>query len=147
MNPISGKKTPILVKKEFEEIEPKLSPFVKKSKILGSISVPLLLFSLGSIYFLLLTEAVNRNTIVMVVLLSFAGAVGMALLKEAMYQLKAIRDKSLEYIKGRIVKSEVLPEGAKVRYLEQLGSEETDMYHVFHEFLKHERRMNNMTAS
>ncbi|SDH97562.1 hypothetical protein SAMN05192534_1172 [Alteribacillus persepolensis] len=144
MNPSFLKNAPVHVKEEFDKMQERLAPLVKKSMVYGFIAMPLVTFSLWNLFFLLAGTSLTADTALLFGGLALLGAVGMALFKESIHQSKNIQKQSVEYVHHRIKNSYVLSHEAKEQYLKKVVSDPAKCYQTFYEFLEHERRLQEM---
>ncbi|PIB57826.1 DUF5392 family protein, partial [Pseudomonas sp. 2822-17] len=63
---------------------------------------------------------ITNDITFLVLILAVAGALGMAFLKESKHYSKKVQEVSLEYMQGRIRKSEVVTEDVKRKHLDLL---------------------------
>ncbi|MEB1807108.1 MAG: YwnF family protein, partial [Bacillaceae bacterium] len=131
-------------KKEFEKMQSRISPLVKKSTIFTVASISLISISFINLYYLLFGHVSNM---VLTVVFSILGAVGMALYKEVKFQNKEIYNTSINYIKERIMKSEIVPDYTRDRFIEKVSSEPMNAFQTFSEFLHQEERMKKLGNS
>ncbi|WP_077622376.1 DUF5392 family protein [Sediminibacillus massiliensis] len=94
----------VYVKKELENFQNKLMPFMKKTRRMTFISIPLITFSVINLFFLLFQVGISQESAISAVIISLAGAIGFALFKETLHKNKEIANMSLEYMKDRIAK-------------------------------------------
>ncbi|WP_216829798.1 DUF5392 family protein [Alkalihalobacterium elongatum] len=128
-------------KREFEKLQHKIAPLVKKSTVFSIISITMISFSLINLYHLLFGDI---NNIVFTFIFSLLGAVGVALYKEVKFQNKEIYKTSIEYINDKIQKSEVVPEYSKEKFIEKVRVEPMNAFQVFSDFLSQEERIKKM---
>ncbi|MDE5414395.1 DUF5392 family protein [Alkalihalobacterium chitinilyticum] len=144
MLPIKMDHVSSYTKKEFEKMQRRISPLVKKSTIFTVASISLISISFINLYYLLFGHVSNM---VLTVVFSVLGAVGMALYKEVKFQNKEIYNTSINYIKERIMKSEIVPDYTRDRFIEKVVSEPMNAFHTFSDFLHQEERMKKMGNS
>ncbi|UTR14758.1 YwnF family protein [Salipaludibacillus sp. LMS25] len=132
------------VKTEFEKIQAALAPYIKKSSMYTLISVPILTFSLINLFALSVNRGISDETMPLIIVFGVAGAFGLALFKESMYQSKEIYIKSFNYITNRIKKNDELPDAIKDRYLRRLQTEPANTMMIYYEFLQQEERLKKM---
>ncbi|MCR6110786.1 DUF5392 family protein [Bacillus sp. A301a_S52] len=149
MNPLKIKldhTTSQYVKTEFEKIQTKLSPYIKKSSLYTLVSVPILTFSLMNLFVLIVNMRVSEQTMIPIIVFGVAAAFGLALFKESMYQSKEIYLKSFDYITNRIRKNDELPNAIKDRYLQRLQTEPANTMTIYYEYLQQEERLKKMNG-
>ena len=144
MLPIKTDHVSSYTKKEFEKMQSRISPLVKKSTIFTVASISLISISFINLYYLLFGHVSNM---VLTVVFSILGAVGMALYKEVKFQNKEIYNTSINYIKERIMKSEIVPDYTRDRFIEKVSSEPMNAFQTFSEFLNQEERMKKLGNS
>ncbi|MFA9558322.1 DUF5392 family protein [Evansella sp. AB-rgal1] len=134
------------IKKEFEELNALLKPFVRKSLLYGIISAPLLSVSIVNLFYLLLIFSAEYSILIPGVIFSITGALGVALFKEALHQNKEARKMTMTYIKARITNSKHVNYHSKADYLMKLEQNKKDFLHIFIQFLKYEDRMKDINT-
>ncbi|WP_062048378.1 DUF5392 family protein [Bacillus sp. JCM 19034] len=135
------------ISKELVKIQSEVKPFIRKSSIYTFISIPLITFStlyLGIIFFQL---GIRQELLLVVLLAAIAGSLGLALFKESMHINKETVSKSIEYMSNRILKSSLISESSKDRYLDQLHSDPVRGLNTFCQFLEQEERVKKMEES
>ncbi|WP_188207471.1 DUF5392 family protein [Alkalibacillus aidingensis] len=147
MNLFHPKDASMYIKEEFDQMQSKVSPFMKKSMIYGGLAFPLITISIFNLFFLLSSVSINKDTIVIFGLLALAGALGMAFFKELTHQNRRMHETSVHYIKERIAQSDQLPDYAKDRYLKEIRMNPANVFQTFYDFLKHEERIKNLDRS
>ncbi|GEN46284.1 DUF5392 family protein [Alkalibacillus haloalkaliphilus] len=141
MNLFTPKDASSYVKEEFDEMQSKISPFMKRSLIYSFIAFPLMAVSIFNLFFVLTSMPYSSEVLLAIGVLALIGAFGMALFRESLHHNKSLHQTSINYIRERIAKSEIVPEQAVKRYLKTIDYNPNQLFHTFHEFLKHEERL------
>lgn len=148
MTPTSSKREePLYIKREFEKLNMRLVPLMRKTIFLGAFSVPLITFSFIGLYFLFVMTSFSSDMAIGIGVFALAGAFGMALFRESLHKGKEMRHTSLVYMKERVANSERLPEETKLRYVKQLQMYPAKSYETFVRFLQHEEHIRQREAS
>lgn len=148
MTPTSSKQEePLYIKREFEKLNTRLIPLMKKTIFLGAFSVPLITFSFIGLYFIFVMTSFSGDMAVGIVLFALAGALGLALFRESLHKGKEMRKTSLVYMKERVANSDRLPEETKLQYVKQLQMNPQKSYETFVRFLQHEENIRKRELS
>ncbi|MDQ0256858.1 hypothetical protein J2S74_004280 [Evansella vedderi] len=141
MNPFAtNSRTPLYIKKEFEEMKKLTAPIVRRYSIYSFISAPLVIFSAINLYFLLF-HSTWTSEIPLLIIYGVLGAIGLALFKESTFQSKQVFKMGYHYMINRMKESKYLYDYRKERYLQLINQNPVDAVNIFREFLKEEERM------
>ncbi|GAA0451242.1 DUF5392 family protein [Alkalibacillus silvisoli] len=143
MNLFTPKDASTYVKNEFDHMQSQVSPFMKRSMIYSFIAFPLIAISVFNLFFVISSMSLTSDSALVIGGLALIGAIGMALFKESVHNNKSLHQTSLEYVKSRIKKSEIIPEHAIDRYLKNIENSPNRLFQTFHDFLQHEERLKN----
>lgn len=144
MLPIKMDHVSSYTKKEFENMQRRIAPLVKKSTIFTVASISLISISFFNLYYLLFGHV---NNMVLTLVFSVVGAVGIALYKEVKFQNKEIYNTSINYIKERMMKSEIVPDYTRDKFIEKVKTEPMNAFQTFSDFLHQEERIKKMGNS
>lgn len=104
-------------------------------------SLPLVAYSIISLIFALFVLPDQETPITMLVIYAALGAIGFALYKEAKAKRKEVQKLSVDYITGRIKRSESVSEDLKNDYVKQVKEQPVRALYYFVEFLEKEERL------
>ncbi|GGB46582.1 hypothetical protein GCM10011409_25160 [Lentibacillus populi] len=132
---------PNAARKELKNLAETLSPFTKKVSMYTLWSLPLLSYSIFSLFFSLFLVSDNEISITALVIYAAIGAIGMALSKEAKWKRKEVQKVSMNYITDRINRSDIVSEGIKKDYIARIKEQPVSALNYFIKFLEEEDRL------
>ncbi|ARI77658.1 DUF5392 family protein [Halobacillus mangrovi] len=135
------KHLPAYIVDEFKELDKVTKPLFKKMRgyaLLSFIAIPISFINILSLFLAGKTEPIY---IFPLLFFSIVGAFGLALQREVKFLYKEIQATSVQFIKERIRKTEVMHEHKRKNYMELIVKEPFSSINLFAEFLEEERRL------
>ncbi|MGI8314066.1 DUF5392 family protein [Halobacillus mangrovi] len=135
------KHLPAYIVDEFKELDRVTKPIFRKMRryaLLSFIAIPVSLINILSLF---LAQKTDQIYILPLLLFSIIGAFGLALQKEVKFLYQDIQATSVQFIKERIQKTEVMHEHKRKSYMESVVKEPFSSINLFAEFLEEERRL------
>lgn len=132
---------PGYIKKEIDLLGERLKPLIKKSSIYSFISLPMILFSLSNLFFLLVIQGMSKENLYYSLLFALFASVGLALMKESKNIQKEVQQLSIQYIIERISKSNFVPEMKKKEFIQNIINQPILGINTFIQFLEEEKKL------
>ncbi|WP_053362973.1 YwnF family protein [Bacillus sp. FJAT-27251] len=114
---------PGYIKRELDQLQEVIGPYMKKISKYSIWTLPLLLVSAFNLIFMIFTGDINGENALAIGLFALMGAIGAALFKEVRIQQKELRKKSANYMIDRIKNSEIANDFHKKQYIQQIKNE------------------------
>lgn len=143
LNPLHSDEISNYMKEEFERMQQRLAPFVKKSMIYSMIAIPLIIFSSISLFIFLSLNVRGEQELPIVIVFAFLTAFGVALLIESFHKNREMVQAGVDYIIERISKSKTIPDDARNRYIRAIENDKRKAYQIFYHFLEYEQRFHD----
>ena len=131
---------PQYIKDELKKLNEAVAAETKKFLRYRLWSLPLVIVSLLNLFFILVPFSITTEQVPLVFFYALAGAIGMALSKEAKHQQQEMQAGSEAYMVSRIENSSISASELKEEYSKRIKTNSEKAIDLFIEFLKKERK-------
>ncbi len=139
MNNLMFQNMPDYIKEEMEGVMRKAKSLIKKNTVFTLLSIPLIVFSVFNLFFLVFRFGVESDMVYVLLLFALLGSIGIALYKEAKAVRKEIRKVSSEHIVERIEASDIVNDYQKRDFIDSIKKRPVLAMSVFIQFLQEEK--------